>query len=716
MSQGGRRELYGVVTLFALLILALYLMGRSLEDPSAGANIYGWILFINAIALFGFIVVVGRRAWVLWRSLQRGDDGAKLTSRLVIALSTLALLPVLIIYFFSLRFIQTGINRWYDVNVENALQNSLELSQRSAASTLGLLNQISATAAEDVALWELDPSAEQIDNLIVQLGALELSLIKDNGEIVFTSGGASIGDLQPQIPAREFLQDAVNTQQVAYLDSLPDKGLVATTLTLVPSLTADVPQVLVMMFPLDEATNALANEVENVYSQYKQLLFLRTPLRLSFVLTLSMALALSLLMAIWVSFLTARWLMLPIRQLAAGTRSVAEGNYSQRLAVNTNDELGFLVLSFNRMTSKLEQMQMQNDRHQLALETERAYLQAVFGQLSSGVIVLEPNFSVRTANQAAAELLGVELEELMAAVFNPSQPQSMIPESVLQPFADQHAFEVQWESQADARTRQMVCRATPLVQKLSTSWILVLDDISDIVRTQRDAAWGEAARRLAHEIKNPLTPIQLSAERLARKLDGKLEQSDALLLNKSTSTIVSQVDSLKSMVNAFAQYAASPQLDNRRLNLTEIAESVVTLYQGLERADVCLLDSAPAWILGDANRLRQMLINLIKNAVEALAEQSSMDQPPGHVSVSVTCDQQHVVLSVLDNGPGFDQSLIGRIYEPYVTTKSKGTGIGLAVVNKIADEHGAKLELGANPPQGARVDVIFAVSPNDETE
>ncbi len=304
----------------------------------------------------------------------------------------------------------------------------------------------------------------------------------------------------------------------------------------------------------------------------------------------------------------------------------------------------------------------------------------------------------------------------MAAVFSPTQPQAMIPESVLQQFADQHAFEVQWESQVDARTRQMVCRATPLIQKLSTSWILVLDDISDIVRTQRDAAWGEAARRLAHEIKNPLTPIQLSAERLARKLDGKLEQSDALLLNKSTSTIVSQVDSLKSMVNAFAQYAASPQLDNRRLNLTEIAESVVTLYQGLDRADVLLLDSAPAWIMGDANRLRQMLINLIKNAVEALAEQTSSEQPSGRVSVSVACDQQHVVLSVLDNGPGFDQSLIGRIYEPYVTTKSKGTGIGLAVVNKIADEHGAKLELGANLPQGARVDVIFAAAPNDETE
>jgi PAS domain S-box-containing protein len=456
------------------------------------------------------------------------------------------------------------------------------------------------------------------------------------------------------------------------------------------------------LYPVPDSLDGLAGSVQASVGKYRQLTYLREPLKTSYILTLTLALGLSVLTAIWAAFFSARRLMLPIHNLAEGTRAVAEGNYATRLPPSGRDELGFLVQSFNEMTRRLSHARDQARTSRLQVESQRAYLEAVLERISTGVLTLDASGTLHTANEAAARILGVALSPRTGRKLDDfAGDHAALGQflSVVMPHVEHGSGE--WHEEFELPGRQgrkiIVCRGTRLPDRhdLAGGWVVVFDDITALVQAQREAAWSEVARRLAHEIKNPLTPIQLSAERLRHRFLDRLSPEEAEVLDRSTWTIVQQVESLKSMVRAFADYASTPAADFTRIDLNDLAREVVDLYGPADHRGTVTLDLADHLppVEADRSRLRQVLHNLIKNALEAHNEGGG----PARVSVAtraVEVDGESdaaVELSVRDAGPGIRADMVDRLFEPYMTGKPRGSGLGLAIVRKIVEEHGGQV-------------------------
>jgi len=426
-------------------------------------------------------------------------------------------------------------------------------------------------------------------------------------------------------------------------------------------------------------------------------------------------LLLSLLAAWYGAIFTAQKLVQPIQDLVKGTRAVAQGDLDTRLPLTSHDEMGFLVHSFNDMTKRLRRAREDQQRAQQAAETERANLAIILARLSTGVVSLEPDLRVRTTNRAATTILGEDLE----ACVGRSLADLGEPDGLLRQFgeacrsriaAGDREWREQFTFQAGTSRRILMCACTPLPGEgeLPGGFVLVFDDITVMLQAQREAAWGEVARRLAHEIKNPLTPIRLSAERMRHKLLPSMNEKDAQLLDRGTETIVQQVEAMKEMVNAFSEYARAPRFEMAEVNLNQLVREVTELYRAQVagrgvRLDV-QLEPAVASMVADRGRLRQLLHNLLTNAVEALEGQGD-----GAITVAtrlaVRDGEEVVEISVEDNGPGFQRELIGQVFDPYVTTKPRGSGLGLAIVRKIVEEHGGRVEADNRAGGGARVRV-----------
>jgi nitrogen fixation/metabolism regulation signal transduction histidine kinase len=455
----------------------------------------------------------------------------------------------------------------------------------------------------------------------------------------------------------------------------------------------------------------LADTVQRSYTQYATLEQLRQPLKSTFVLILSFVVLLSLTAAVYGAFFAAQRLVKPVQDLIAGTRAVARGDYDTQLPLPSRDELGFLVTSFNDMTKRLARARVETRRSQHAVEAERAGLAIILARLSTGVVSLEPNLHVRTANPAASSILGVDLEAVIGRRFDASVSDAPLYVQFLNTVGSRlGSGDLDWREQielaAESGRRVLMCACTALPNDTGTRGgvVLVFDDITTLLQAQRDAAWGEVARRLAHEIKNPLTPIQLSAERMRRKFLGSMSAQDAQILERATHTIVAQVDAMKQMVNAFSEYARAPDLHFARFDLNQLITEVVDLYRAQDSGvELKLaLDSQLPEIAADRVRIRQILNNLVTNSFEALegrdgavieiATQSAEDGGKPVAAIMVT-----------DNGPGFQRDLIGTVFDPYVTSKPKGTGLGLAIVKKIVEEHGGRIEADNLRPGGARV-------------
>ncbi|HKK14204.1 MAG TPA: ATP-binding protein [Gammaproteobacteria bacterium] len=713
-AQRVRRTRWGLlamVALFVLLLVSLSFMSDATHNSERFGQLYSWLLLVNALGLVVLTALIGANLYWLVSQYRTRAAGARLTGRLVVMFVVLAVLPVSVVYYFSLQFLHRGIDSWFDVRIEKALGDSLELSR--AAFDVRLRERLTLTERLADQISETPPAVAPLNlyDLRVRSGASELTLLGGNGRII-ASSSVDPADIVPNRPAEEVMLQARRGQPYVGLDPVGDSGLyVRAVVPVSPETPVGEPRLLQALYRVPDRLNKLADSVQSAFARYKELAYLRKPLKYSYTLTLSLVLLLSLLSAVWAAFYSARRLVAPIRELAEGTRAVAEGDYDKQLPVSSEDELGFLVRSFNSMTRRIARARDQARRSQQQVEGQRAYLETVLGSLSSGVMSLSRDLKLRTVNGAASHILGVDLRDSLGEGLAGLKQHHPFLDAFLDSAAlHAHAGDREWHEEIalfGARGRQvLLCRGTALPGEgvRPGGMVLVFDDVTALIQAQRDAAWGEVARRLAHEIKNPLTPIQLSAERLRHKYLANSTLKDAEVLDRATHTIVQQVEAMKEMVNAFTEYARAPQIQRRPVELNALILEVLELYRdhvpGLHIESE--LDGHNPRVEADAGRLRQLLHNLFKNAQEATA-----GQPDARVQVATRCvDELHsgyVELSVQDNGPGFPDGLLDQLFEPYVTTKARGTGLGLAIVKKIVEEHGGVIEARNLRPTGARI-------------
>ena len=705
------RGLWPMLALFVLLLVSLSFMSDATHNSERFGRLYSLLLITNALGLVVLIGLIGANLYWLLRQYRRRAAGARLTARMVILFMVLAVVPVSVVYYFSLQFLQRGIDSWFDVQIEASLEDALNLSQSAFDVRLRDLLHLTERLAEELTEVPSPLAPMSLYDLRVRSGASELTLLGANGRII-ASSSIDASKIVPDRPSDTALLQTRQGQAYVGLDPVGDELYIRAVVPVPSGGPGAEARILQALYSVPERLNAKADRVQDAFARYKELAYLRVPLKHSYTLTLSLVLLLSLLSAVWGAFYAARRLVAPIRDLAEGTRAVADGDYSHQLPVTGHDELGFLVQSFNVMTRRLAYARDETSRSQQQIEGQRTYLAALLANISSGVISLAPDLQVRMANDAAARILGLELRECTDVAFESLVAQHSFMQPLLDAIAEhQRREDLQWSEELTlfgARGRQvLICRATTLPgdDVHPGGLVLVLDDITALIQAQRDAAWGEVARRLAHEIKNPLTPIQLSAERLRRKFLERMAPEDAEILDRSTHTIVQQVEAMKEMVNAFSEYARAPQIQLEVLDLNRLVREVLDLYRG-GRAALTIraeLDPAGPRVEADAGRLRQLLHNLLKNALEAVAAEGEAGRILVTTRLFDADDQPYVELAVSDSGPGFSADMLDKLFEPYVTTKPKGTGLGLAIVKKIVEEHGGVIHAENAPDVGAVV-------------
>lgn len=687
-----------ILLLFILLLSSLSMMSAATQNSLSFGRLYSLLLGINILALLLLLALIGRHLSSLITRYRERAAGSRLTVRLVIMFVILAVTPISVLYYFSLQFLHRGIDSWFDLRAEQALVDALELSRTSLDSRLRELLRQSRLQVE-ILSQETDAAARlKIHDMRERSEAVELTLLGLNGRVI-TSSSIDPSTIVPTLPNNAILLQLRRGLDYAALEPIRGRGLHMRIVMLVPNPDPlGEPRLLHALYAVPERLNTLANSVQEAFTRYKELAYLRQPLKYSFTLTLSLVLLLSLLTAVWAAFLFARRLVAPISDLAEGTRAVAAGDYTMRLSMPGRDELGFLVRSFNEMTRKIARARDEADQSQRHAEEQRAYLEAVLGCLSSGVLTLDDQATLHTINSAAEQILGLEIGPDPELSLSDLQSRYPLLEPLVETITNQldHKHGA-WQAEVvlfGPNGRQvLICRGSPLRGggKTQGEHVIVFDDVTTLIQAQRDAAWGEVARRLAHEIKNPLTPIRLSAERLRHKYLNTMPSEDAEVLDRSTHTIVQQVESMKEMVKAFSDYAHPPKLKLVAVDLERLLKEVLDLYQGDERISIQMQIQPPLpHIEADVGRLRQLFHNLIKNTLEAGEATAPLTL---HISINPTEKDncRFVEMQFEDNGPGIPEPLMGQLFEPYITSKPKGTGLGLAVVKKIVEEHGGIL-------------------------
>ncbi len=700
-----------------LALTALFLLSQTAQNSDDFNRLHNVLLVINiAGVLILFLLLIGNLGRLV-REYRTHVPGAKLKARIVAMFVGLAALPLLVVFWFSMQFINRGIDSWFNVQVEDGLNNALELTdavldirQREHLVETRQMARRLAQVSDRQLLFELS-------RLRRESGASELTLFGDNNRIIATSSDSSAGTLPKPLTDEVILQLQQDRPFVS-LDPLDDGGYeIRTAWVVVTPGTTNPSAILLAHFPVTERLGRMANSVERSNTEYQRLVFLRGPLKSTFTLTLTVVLLLSLLTAIYGAFLLSRRLVAPIQDLVAGTRAVAKGDFDTRLPQPSKDEIGFLVSSFNDMTQRLASARREASLSQALVEAERRNLEVILARLSTGVVAMDSDLRIRTANQAAGAILNVDLENRIGDLLVDVARN----EPLLEQFVDVAqvhiaAGETEWREQIVLRgevgRRVLTCACTMLPgdEDRLAGYVVVFDDITALLQAQRDAAWGEVARRLAHEIKNPLTPIQLSAERMRRKYLETMTAEDAQVLDRATHTIVQQVESMKDMVNAFSDYARAPDMEIATFDVAELAHEVVDLYRAQESSVRIGLHVDPTMprLEADAGRIRQILHNLIRNAVEALETHTD-----GEIELFVSGGEFEGIdvinIRVEDNGPGFDTGAISQVFDPYVTSKPKGTGLGLAIVKKLVEEHAGTIRAGNRNEGGAMISIRLPV-------
>ena len=692
------------VMLFVFMLTSLVMMSDALQNPEQFGEYMTGLIIFNTLGLLALIVLIIANLKNLVRQLKEKVPGARMTFKTVSMFALLSTIPLLILYYFSLDFLYRGIDSWFNPNVEQALSDSLELSKISLNDRMREILKQSEQIADEFSLLPDGSIQLEIDAYRNRIGADELTVMTRQGNFIASSSNA--GDLVPNRPNDTVLFQLQQGSNHIGLTSTESSEFSIQSVVNIPVMAVDMePRLLQAFFPMTEKINSLATSVQNAYSDYQELSYLRNQLKIGFISILTLVLLFSVFSALWASFYSATRLAAPIRNLADGTKSIAEGDYSKQLPVPSNDELGFLVASFNEMTRKISNARDHAKSSQAEAETQKAYLEAILDRLSSGVMVIDQNESLRSANFSSDQILGIDLTQMTGMSLSEIRADFQHLEPFLNTI-DYHETEnnQDWREQitlfGTSGRQILMCSGTSLTLTgidISRVQVIVFDDITELIQGQKEAAWSEMARRLAHEIKNPLTPIQLAAERLRTKYLESVKSADANAMDKLTNTIIQQVETMKDMVNTFSEYAHTPKLSHAYIDLNHLIEEVVELYNSLESHISLQLDLAEhlPLIKGDLSRIRRVFNNLLNNAFEAIpADMHSVLDI--HTEIYSGHGLNFVEIKIKDHGSGISDDIIDNIFEPYVTTKPKGTGLGLAIVKKIIEEHGGIVWLENN--------------------
>ncbi len=728
-TAGSRRWAVGigVAAMAAIALVLMFLLTQATNNQALYEQNYARLLVVNMVVALLLLLAIVWIAWrLLWR-LRRGKFGSRLLIKLAAIFALLGFLPGILIYVVSYQFVSRSIESWFDVKVEGALDAGLNLGRTTLDTLSNELNAKARVAAEQLSDSSDASAAVALERLRAQLAASDVVLWSASGKVIAIAGDSRFS-LQPERPTSAQFRQARSQRVVTQIEGLEESIVGVARMRALAVVGANSigllaePRFLqvIQVLPPSLVANALA--VQEAYREYQERALARDGLRKMYIGTLTLSLFLAVFGSVLLAVLLGNQIVRPLLVLADGVAQVAAGDLRPKAALQTRDELGGLTRSFADMTQQLFDARSQVQRSMEQVDASRANLQTILDNLTAGVMVLDERGNIISSNPGATRVLRMPLAAFEGKALQEVPGLEAFAQGVADQFNAflgdrtthdlghwQHSFELNYHSNLPlvndlrapgaSNTLSIIARGAELPQ---SQRLLVFDDISEVVSAQRAQAWGEVARRLAHEIKNPLTPIQLSAERLEMKLQAKLGGADQAMLAKSVKTIVDQVDAMKRLVNEFRDYARLPNADLKPLDLNDLITDVLALYAS-ETAEIpiisSLADNCPS-ILGDAQQLRQVIHNLLQNAQDASAARLLESTKNGAVfpatvtiSTHYNSESRRLRMTVLDTGTGFAPYILRRAFEPYVTTKVKGTGLGLAVVKKIADEHHARIDL-----------------------
>ena len=683
-----------LITAFAFVgIGLLILLAKSLANSDLiSSESFRLLLIFNVIFIIGLVLLIGIQIYRLFRNIKKEIVGSKLTLRLVLSFGLMVIIPVSVVYFVSFNFLTKSIDSWFNVKVESALEGGLSLGQK----TLDILMKDIELKSKSIAFSLGNTNENLRNNQLIDLRekfAIFQAIIIDNKNNIIAISSENSANI-PQLPPAD---DLIKAEGSFYGRIIDDNGKIflksLSPIKFKEDITKKVYLELTQPIPL--AISNLAISVESVYEEYQQLAYSRTSLKIIYSLTLTLVLLLAILSAVALSFVISRRFSSPIAQLAEATVAVAKGNFKKVIPdQGKKDELGMLVNSFNSMTAQLNSATLSSEKNRIKVEEARKFLDSILTNLSSGIIVIKKNLEIIQTNIEFYKIFNLAVKRQ----FRNLNDFCHINDEYLNliHFVSEFVKEKKYVKTKSKDFKFNINKNEKIIRLQIKSikesgefiFILLVDDITDVSEAQRHQAWSEVARRLAHEIKNPLTPIQLSAERVESKLKDKLSVEDLQMLQRSTQTIVNQVESLKIMVNEFADYARTPKLKKEDTDINEFIHEILDLY---ESSKVLIkYDNIKGSLIAslDKNKLRQVFINLIENSIDAL---ESTKKPL--IYISVIKRMKTLIFKISDNGPGVPSELINRVFEPYVTSKTKGTGLGLAIVYRIIDEHNGDIKI-----------------------
>ena len=695
---------YIITTVAFIGIALLILLAKSISNSDViSSDSFRILLGLNIFFICSLIILIAVQIFRLLQSVKKEITGSRLTLRLVLSFALMGIIPVLIVYLVSVNFLTKSIESWFDVKVESALEGGLTLGQKTIDILMSDIELKGKSIAYSIGNAEKEDRNNILTDLRAKFGIQDAVIFDQDSKIIELSSKKN--NLIPSIPDASDLERGGEgffgrieeiTGEDIYLKAfipISSKNLMGERL------------ILQLSQPIPPSIANLALSVESVYDEYQQLTYSRNSLKIIYILTLTLVLLLALLSSVAASFVISRKFSSPLAMLADATRQISKGNYKKIISEQGKDEIGVLISSFNSMTSQLEEATKNSEKDREGLEIARTFLETILAHLTTGVIVIDDKKIIRLNNVSASKMLqnkekkmnDIKIEKIIKnnSLFKPLY--EFVETYIDDNKKNKKEISKEFRLKKEEKERTIMLQITPLRDKKNTQYVLVFDDISEVTQAQRQSAWGEIARRLAHEIKNPLTPIQLSAERIQHKFSDKLSKEDSIILERSTRVIVNQVNALKIMVNEFAEYARPPKIQKDIIRIDNLVDEVVDLYEIDKIIKIKKAKNIPI-IYADQNKLRQVIINLIENSKDALEE---IKNPI--IKIFIRKKIGEVELIIEDNGIGIPNEIIERIFEPYVTSKKAGTGLGLAIVHKIIEEHDGKIKIERINTSGTRV-------------